>query len=345
MITIIRYNHINYLQNSARSWVLLEHTFSQDFYKTREAQRIGENVLYFQTKYGGWGKDICMQYHLSFLDKFLFKYKRELWYSTIDNDATVTEIDYLSKLFNTTQNSKYKDSVLKGIEYLLSIQYSNGGFPQKAPDYNVSYQQQITYNDEAMINVMKLFKKIIDNDDQYSFVDYQTRQQIRDAFNKGLDCILKTQLSSGMWAAQYDRETLKPCYGRKFEPPSIDTRESASIVVFLMDISNPSDKVSKAIKKSASWYKKHAIYNKTVNIYRKWNKLYVKLDYCVDCNPIWARLYDIDKDVPIFSDKTQNIKFDLSEISNERILGYEWYVYSGNTVLDNYKNWEQKYRY
>lgn len=56
--------------------------------------------------------------------------KDDVHASTIDNDATSTEIRYLSRIYLATQIGKYKDAALNGILYILNSQYPNGGFPQ-----------------------------------------------------------------------------------------------------------------------------------------------------------------------------------------------------------------------
>ena len=45
--------------------------------------------------------------------------------STIDNNATSTEIRYLSRIYLATGIEKYKDAALEGIRYLLKAQYPN----------------------------------------------------------------------------------------------------------------------------------------------------------------------------------------------------------------------------
>ena len=54
--------------------------------------------------------------------------KEDVNQSTIDNNATTTEIQYLARLYQATQKEKYKEGVLKGIQYLLKAQYDNGGW-------------------------------------------------------------------------------------------------------------------------------------------------------------------------------------------------------------------------
>ncbi len=334
-----------YIPNSPKSWVLSEPKLSDDFYKTNEAIRIGDNILLFQTKSGGWSKNICMQNKLNFLDKFYSKYNNYFKIATIDNSATTTEIDYLVKLYKVNKNEKYKNALIKGFDYILSLQYPNGGFPQIAEYKSIKipkYRHQITYNDNATISVMILLKKVLENRDSYDFLTDSKIENIKVAYQKGIDVILKTQLSSGMWAAQYDKSTLEPCYGRLYEPPAIDTRESASIVLFLMSIDNPSAEIKNSVEKAVAWFKKNEIKNKTLQISHKPYKDNITLVDCKNCKPIWARLYDLNFGCPLFSDKSGIIYNDISEVNQERLLNYEWYVDNGNQVLETYKFWKLK---
>ena len=310
-------------------WVKLEKKFNDNFYKTYEAKRIANNIIFFQNKYGGWGKNIHMDMNLSAVDKLYLRiHYKNLWKSTIDNRATTTEIDYLSKMYNVHHNDKYKKAVKKGINYLLNMQMSNGGFPQCYPWINREYQKQITFNDRAFIEVMILFKNILDKKPQYEFLqdDQKLINNIKEAYIKGLDCILKTQMECGMWCAQYDKNTLTPCSGRIFEPPSIDTRESADIIIFLMSIENPSQDIKNAINKSILWFNKFKNNN----------------------NPI-ARMYDIATQEPIFTDypvysgNLAVIKKSLSELKPYTRNKYDYYTYNVSDALSKYNEWKNLY--
>jgi len=94
--------------------------FDDDFFKTEEAQRIGDNVLLYQQITGGWPKNIYMPAELTEQEyKAALKAKEDINQSTIDNNATTTEIEYLARLYLATQKAKYKEGVLNGIQYLL----------------------------------------------------------------------------------------------------------------------------------------------------------------------------------------------------------------------------------
>ena len=121
-------------QQNYKEWVHLAPKFNDAFFRTEEAQRIGDNVLLYQQVTGGWPKNIYMPAELTEQEYTkAWNAKGDVNQSTIDNNATTTEIQYLARLYQATQKEKYKEGVLKGIQYLLKAQYDNGGWPQFYP--------------------------------------------------------------------------------------------------------------------------------------------------------------------------------------------------------------------
>ena len=141
-----------------KDWVNLAPKLEDDFFTTAEAARIGDNLLLYQQVTGGWPKNIYMPAELTKKERDkVIAAKNDVNESTIDNKATTTEIRYLSRLYLATGKEKYRDAAIEGIRYLLKAQYPNGGWPQFWPR-SKGYYTHITYNDNAMINVMKLLR-------------------------------------------------------------------------------------------------------------------------------------------------------------------------------------------
>ena len=81
--------------------------------------------------------------------------------STIDNDATITQIRVLARVYVATRDARFKKALDAGVDYLLRAQYKNGGWPQYFP-LRKDYSRHITFNDNAIVNVLTLFSEIRD---------------------------------------------------------------------------------------------------------------------------------------------------------------------------------------
>ena len=209
---------------------------SKEFYLTDEARRIGDQVLLYQRVTGGWPKNIDMAKPLSKEERDKVEHdKTRLDDSTIDNNATTTQVVYLARLYQGTGDKRYREAFRHGVEYLLSGQYANGGWPQFWPSAR-GYQLQITYNDGAMVNTMRLLRDIAEQQEPYGgkLTDKAMRKRAQEAFDKGLECILRTQIVTDgkltVWCQQHDRETLLPTNARAYELPSYCSMESLSLI-------------------------------------------------------------------------------------------------------------------
>ena len=94
-------------------------------------------------------------------------------------------------------------------------------------------------------------------------VDAETKAELDKAFNKGIECILKTQIRVNgkptVWCQQHDRETFAPAAARSYELPSYCSSESASLVRLLMELPNPDQRIIDAVNGAMEWFEKHKI--------------------------------------------------------------------------------------
>ena len=82
--------------------------------------------------------------------------------STIDNDATITQIRVLARVsFRHARRAGSRQALDAGVDYLLRAQYKNGGWPQYFP-LRKDYSRHITFNDNAIVNVLTLLSEIRD---------------------------------------------------------------------------------------------------------------------------------------------------------------------------------------
>lgn len=333
-------------------WTSMASKLKDDFFTTAEAARIGDNLLFYQHESGGWPKNMQLQDELTDdMRKRIEKMKHEERYATIDNSATTTEIKYLARLYNATGEKKYLDAVVRGFDYMFKAQYANGGWPQFYP-LSEGYYTHITYNDDAMVNVLKLMRDAVKGKAPFGFLPDSIKAAAKTSLDKGISCILKTQIVQDgrptVWCAQYDENTLKPAKARAYELVSLSGQESDDIVLFLMSLSKPSDEIRQCVENAIAWFKKSAIRGMYVERYTNADgKKDIRLVPCpqddAPCKPLWARFYTIDGNRPFYSDRDGVMKYDISEIGYERRNGYKWLNSEGLDVLKRYEAWEKKY--
>jgi len=337
-------------QIGAKSWKQIISSSDEKWFASNEATQIAENVLLYQRNIGGWPKNIQMQTSLSAADQQkLIDLKSSPTDCTIDNGATCQEMLFLSKVYKQNPDVRYKNAFLKGLDYLLTAQYDNGGWPQFYPLIK-GYYTHITYNDDAMVNVLNLFKEVKNQSDVYSITpSSEIRSKVALAFDKGIQCILKTQFKQNgqltAWCAQYDENTLLPAKARAYELPSLSGKESAQIVLLLMSIENPNKEIVAAVEGAVQWFEKtkiNGIQIETVidEATKKKNKIVVLNPNSAE--PLWARFMELDTNVPFFCDRDGIKKATLAAIGFERRNGYAWYTNEPKEVLKKYLKWKSK---
>lgn len=334
------------------NWPTFAKNADDAFMGTAEAARVGDNLLFYQHETGGWPKNMRLQDPLTDnVRKKVDEMKKGKRYATIDNKGTTTEIIYLSRLYNATKDERYLDAVLRGFDYLFKAQYANGGWPQFFP-LSKGYYTHITYNDDAMVNVLKVMRDAAKGKAPFTFLPDSVKAKAQASLDKGVDCILKTQVVQDgrktVWCAQYDENTLQPADARAFELASLSGQESDDIVLFLMSLSKPSMEIRQCIEDAVAWFKKSKITGIRLEKYTNGDgKKDIRVVPCAQddapCDPLWARFYTLDDNRPFFCDRDGVKRYSLDEIGYERRNGYSWYNNDGMDVLKRYETWRQKY--
>jgi PelA/Pel-15E family pectate lyase len=319
------------------------------WFATEEAIRIGDNLLLYQHEAGGWDKNIDMGLPLGSKDRAEVERRKRTGHPGIDNGATYTQMQYLAKVYTATKHERFSGSFRRAFNYLLDAQYANGGWPQFYP-LRKGYYTHITYNDDAMGEVLRMLSAIAESRPEYAFLTDSERQRARRAVEKGIECILKTQVIVNskltVWCAQHDEQTLAPAKARSYELPSLSGSESVGIVRFLMQIEQPSPEVIRAVQAAVAWFNEAKING--IRLERKPQPGSPKgYDLTVvpdaSAGPQWARFYEILTNRPMFSGRDGIVKWQMSEIEYERRNGYRWYVDSPRKLLEeDYPKWRAK---
>ncbi|MEO7598260.1 MAG: pectate lyase [Opitutus sp.] len=315
------------------------------WYATDEARTIADNVLLFQTESGGWPKNVDETTPPT--AEFIAATAADHRWPTIDNDATTTEIRFLAQVTTATPKPAYTQAALRGIDYLLVAQSPSGGWPQFFP-LRDGYYQHITFNDDATVNVLNVLRAIAQNAPTYQFVDDDRRPRAAAAVERGIACILKTQVvQSGKltgWCAQHDQATLAPAWARNFEPPSLSGNESVGVVRFLMGIEKPSPAVVASIDSAVTWLQSASVSGLRIDNTPGADG---KKDRHAIADPaapkLWARFYELETHRPIFIGRDRVIRYDFNEIERERRTGYAYLgTWPADLLSKDYPRWKAK---
>ena len=353
-------------QSGNQDWTNYASRLDDRFLKTAEAARIAQNVIDWQLDSGGWPKNVPMHERLSAKErKAVLAMKGERKLGTIDNAATFTELRFLARMWKAREwgmgngergTGMYLEAVRKGIEFLVGMQYPNGGWPQCDPA-KVGYWHQITYNDGAMVNAMNTMRDVYEGRAPFDIpIPDELRAKCRRAFDRGIECILKTQIRQdgklALWCQQHDRDTLAPCVGRSFELPAVCTYESADIVALLMDVdatrfpAGTAARMRESIEGAVAWYKAHAIRGYRIEDgFRRADGIITSRLVRVpeeESNPLWCRYYTLEDNRPFTGRRDGTMNFDFSELERGENMSYKWFSDVGTRVEKMHAKWLER---
>ena len=297
-----------------------------EFYDPSQIAGIAENLINYQNEDGGWPKNVDWtrkwnpgEYELEKIPTADNAY----YHSTLDNRSTYTQIEYLAQVYQQLPDQKYSASIKMGVDWLIKAQHpESGGFAGADVD-------AITYNDDVMTGTLRLLRQIAVGDELYSFLDQDTRDKALSAYEKGIDCILRTQIIINgkltAWGQQHDHQSLEPIWARDYEPPSITANESVGILVLLMEIEDPAPEIKEAITAGCEWLASARISGiKTTwvpaepvmigNYYSEYEKIVEP----ARGYSLWARFYDLQTQQPVFYDWGRKQVAGFNELGRER---------------------------
>lgn len=375
------------------SWRHVAVEMPDEWYGTDQAAALADSVLAAQISSGGWFKNLSYHKMDDAARRELARAQR-IGSSIFDNNATTTEMRFLAKVCNHRPEARYAEAFRRALELVFAAQYDNGGWPMFFPlsdecadSYGVrdpvsgkKYIGHITFNDNAVVNLMNLLREIYMRKPLFAaLTDESDAERARKAFYDGVQCILDCQIRGvyeqyefgrtedggvivgdrrvgdgelSVWCAQHDAETLEPAQARAYEYPSYSGGESAGILKLLMSIKPkdiPADRPEmwEAIKSSVvaamEWFDAHRIEGKRfVTTVIDGERDRILVDAPGERN-LWARFYELTSCRPIFGMYDFVRLYDISGVSAKRRSGYGWYSDSLAEVFEKYPAWREKY--
>ena len=311
---------------------------TEAWFRSDSGRALAASILSFQTPSGGWSK------HVDFSQGP--RQPGQSWFSesdgwsyigTIDNGSTTNQLLFLAAAQAASPDERYSAAFLKGLDYLLDAQFPNGCLPQVYP-LQGSYHDAVTFNDDAVVNVLKVFRDV--GRDRYDFVPAEARERVAAGLARGVECLVRSQVVVAgrrtAWGQQHHPITLAPIAARSYELVGLSGRESAGIAEFLMSLSRPGPDVVEAVHAAVDWLRKTQIHGYS---YSFTNGLIER----PGAGPIWARLYEIGTDRPIFSNRDGVKLYDWNQLTDRR-QGYGWFGDEGVGVLKKYDTtWAGRY--
>lgn len=301
-----------------------------DWFQSDDGKAIIQNIIAWQTPEGSWPKNTATT-----VPPPAAPHK-----GTFDNGATTDELRLLARAYSSSKDPATKEAFLKGLDLILRAQYPNGGWPQTFPPGN-GYARHITFNDGSMVRLMKFVWEVGRQADYY-FVDSERRQRSAEAFDRGVQCIVKSQIRVNgtltVWCAQHDEITLEPRPARTYELVSLSGAESAGILDLLMSIEKPSPEIIATVDVAVAWFDSAKL--KGIRETRVDGDKRIVPD--ADAPPLWARFYEIGTNRPIFVGRDGVKKYAISEIESERRNGYAWYGRWGQALPKKHQQWKER---
>jgi PelA/Pel-15E family pectate lyase len=200
-----------------------------------------------------------------------------------------------------------------------------------------------------MVRVLE-FVREVGRDDRYAFLDAKTRESCRQAFERGIACILKCQIivegKPAVWCAQHDEKTFAPAKARSYELASFSGSESVGIVRLLMSLDNPSVEVRASIEGAVAWFEAHKVVGQRLDKETdKDGKTNLVMIPDPQAPALWARFYDLKTGQPYVCDRDGVPKPKLADIGHERRNGYSWFgEYARDLLNKDYPAWKKGLR-
>ena len=328
-------------------WSAVATRQTDSWYASEEAANVAENVLLYQRDNGGWMKNIQMHKTLTESEKITVESEKK-GESCFDNGATTMEMRFLAKMYRNTQNEKYKEAFIKALNLVFVSQREAGAWSQYYPLRGHGYWDYLTFNDNLTVNVLRLLYDIANQSKDFvGLLDEATISRAKEAFDKGLQCILDCQIVDNgvktIWCAQHDPETLEPVMGRPHEFPSFSGGESCDVLRFLMSLDKPSDAVKEAVVAGVEWFKAHSIKGyRLVEVKDDNGKLIDRVLEEHEGSELWARFTQFGGEL---AEHVYRKQIETLSANKDKMYHYKGKDYMYNDAENAKMSYDPKYAY
>lgn len=215
-----------------------------DEYYYESAKRVAMCIIQGQLPCGGWNYMFDLEPEDS-LHAWYATIGRQAWRleefqhyygnATFDDEATKHCAEFLLRIYLEKHDTAFLPALQSSIDFMLASQYDNGGWPQRFPlMYNhpfkgkADYSSFITLNDNVMPENIDFLLQC------YASLGMEhLKQPILNAMHLMRDLQQKSPLAG--WADQYTPDDLKPAHARSYEPRSINTGTTTSMIYKMLE--------------------------------------------------------------------------------------------------------------
>ena len=272
------------------------------------ARDVGRALAWGQRTTGGWDHRVDVAH----LTPQAARPVRRGTHCTFDDCITQGPLRFLMDLDQVLDEPWLTESIELAWKHMLAAQFPNGAWPQWYP-LRGGYHDYYTFNDAAINDCIAVMLK--------AHRLYGKAEHLRSA-KRGGDFIILSQLDPPQagWAQQYSHD-LKPAKARSFEPAGVCSAVAVRNIRTLVELylATREEKYLRPIPKAAAWLEKSKLGRN-----------------------LWARLYEVGTNRPIYGDRDGKVHYTLQEISRERRSGYSWQSsYGVPAVLSTYRRVRQ----
>ena len=263
-----------------------------DEYYLDAARDAARALVWGQRTVGGWDHRVDVSHLTADAETPVRKKGR----CTFDDNITQAAIEFLIDIDGVLDEAWLTNGVELGLKFMRDSQFENGAWPQWYP-LRGGYHDHYTFNDNSMNDCIKLMIK--------AHKVYGKDEYLRCA-RRGADFIILSQGKDGQagWAQQYSHD-MKPAKARSFEPAGICSAVTGRNIRTLVDVHlyTKDEKYLAPVEKAVEWLIKSQVRTN-----------------------LWARLYEVGSNKPIYGDRTNPNKviYDYDKVSTREKTSYAW---------------------
>lgn len=323
-------------------------------YRPDQYRQIADNLVLLQRRGGGWAVNQDPQRILDDTARAQVLADQATPGGSFDNRNVYTQVAYLGEAFARSGDVRYRDAAVRGLDFILAEQIDScGGWPHSVPS-RTAYHGHITFADDVTSGVLTTLRRVL-REPLFGFISAGQRARVQAAVAAGDACLLRLQVRQDgvptIWAGQYDRTTLQPAQGRKFELPALVTDESVGVVRYLMSIPDPSPAVVASVNAAMAWFQAHALTGWRLETFEtdpaqfQFHRTTVDRRLVADADAplLWGRFHDLHDSSVLLANREGERVARFDAIPRERRTGYHWYgTWPQALITTDYPRWQQR---